>query len=190
VIAAVNKGQVMQDKIIHPGPAFPHPSAYQVGILLKFQEIFFDGRPNTFDAAVAWTKPQVAHFGHHHYTIDNRTDIAVPGMLVKKEGATTGPTNGVVRVINFAFNMPYGSNGGPPSPATSRQIVIEGTDGPNRPFSLRGDSGSPGRDAGWQPSSGPAVWRRHGARRPLVHVRQPDRRRPVRSGHQSVRQHG
>ncbi|HEY8505311.1 MAG TPA: hypothetical protein VIL46_12065 [Gemmataceae bacterium] len=141
VIGNSNMGQP-GDKIFHPGRVDQGLHVYQIGTLYKIHPISFTTF-NEVDAALARTRPEVADFAHHFYTLNPELQTARVGMLVSKEGRTTGPTLGVVRGVLGVLDVPYPVKtpfGVQERPARFReQIVIQGLGGA---FSQRGDSGS------------------------------------------------
>jgi hypothetical protein len=112
-----------------------------IGYLEEFVPLRFDGTFNTVDAAIAWV-PTDGRFvvpNHQHFTIDPVLVPARLGMVVKKEGRTTGSTLGMVRAINATRrNIRYGAGF-----AHFRSVVVVTSTSPSRPFfGQPGDSGS------------------------------------------------
>jgi hypothetical protein len=131
------------DAVIQPGTYDGGSSpADDIATLFDFQEIYFDGRDNTIDAAIAailvdGSTPRVGNgTPSDGYGIPLKTNTgltATINMPVKKYGRTTGLTKGKVYAVNATVNVGY-------SHGTARfinQIVI--TPGS---FSAGGDSGS------------------------------------------------
>ncbi len=117
----------------------------RIGTLEAFVEIFFDGRDNTIDAAIAAVEmmgdgtpivgtstPPSDGYG----TPSSATVSAGLGQSVQKYGRTTGLTTGTVAVINATVNVTYSGKG---TAHFVGQIVVDGDKGG---FLKAGDSGS------------------------------------------------
>nr|NIR48465.1 hypothetical protein [candidate division KSB1 bacterium]NIR68775.1 hypothetical protein [candidate division KSB1 bacterium]NIS24013.1 hypothetical protein [candidate division KSB1 bacterium]NIT70940.1 hypothetical protein [candidate division KSB1 bacterium]NIU24661.1 hypothetical protein [candidate division KSB1 bacterium] len=109
-----------------------------IGNVVDFEPILFDGSDNTIDAAIASTTTSLV--GNSTPADGYGTPKSGTGVVafvrqnVKKYGRTTGLTSSKVSVINATVNVNYGD----PGVATFvNQIVIRGGS-----FSAGGDSGS------------------------------------------------
>jgi hypothetical protein len=122
------------DPILQPGPydGGVYPRDF-IGRLARFITIFFDGRCNYIDAAIAETRFE--WFTREIYYIGYTASLWKPAtlnMIVKKTGRTTNFTTGRVTAINATVNVNYG---GGKVARFCRQILT--TD-----MSAPGDSGS------------------------------------------------
>lgn len=122
------------DPILQPGPydGGVYPRDF-IGRLARFITIFFDGRCNYIDAAIAETRFE--WFTREIYYIGYTASLWKPAtlhMIVKKTGRTTNFTTGRVTALNATVNVNYG---GGKVARFCRQILT--TD-----MSAPGDSGS------------------------------------------------
>ena len=127
------------DAVIQPGTYDGGSSpADDIGTLSDFEPIFFDGRGNTIDAAIAISS--TTNLGNatpsDGYGIpQSSTTTPAINMKVMKYGRTTGLTKGSISVINAFVNVNYGAPNG--VALFVEQIIITGGG-----FSAGGDSGS------------------------------------------------
>jgi hypothetical protein len=147
VLAETNAGHV-GDPIIQPGlidqnPVCARDTNDTVARLSSFKPISFKvGTTNLVDAAIAEVSGSridasgaIANIGH----VNTAIITAVPGMLVKKTGRTTGTTHGSITSINVTVDVGYSKQCGIGSQKARfiNQIGISpGT------FSSGGDSGA------------------------------------------------
>jgi hypothetical protein len=135
VLANENLGGI-NDDVLQPGPFDGGGSGDEIGTLSQYVRIYFDGRDNRVDGALAST--DAGDLGNatpsNGYGTPKSDPIAASvGMRVMKYGRTTGQTKGRVQGINATVNVGYDTG-------TARfvgQIVIGGGG-----FSSGGDSGS------------------------------------------------
>ena len=128
------------DEIQAPGKATGFPDPVTVGYLARFKEIRFDGGENIVDAALAYTSFKAASPSLHTdaFTLaPQMQNEPFIGMLVRKEGARTGTTTGIIVGLYAALDIPYQQG---KVARFVRQLVILGVG--NKPFSQPGDSGS------------------------------------------------
>ena len=143
------------DLITQPGPAdggkhvkksYPGSNCRQsdksIAKLTDFEPIYFDGTPNTIDAAIAKPLPKarkvipsIKEIG----TLKGSTRATV-GMRVMKSGRTTQFTQGIISSIDTDVRVNYGTPAAPLMALFTNQIIIRGLKG--KVFSLGGDSGS------------------------------------------------
>jgi len=125
------------DDVIQPGTFDGGLPADYIGNLIDYETIYFDGTPNTMDAAIASTTAALlanATPSDGYGTPAAGTVEASINLSVIKYGRTTSQTKGRVKAINGAFDIGYGNNR---TAYFVNQIVIGGGG-----FSAGGDSGS------------------------------------------------
>lgn len=133
----------LDDAVIQPGNYDGGVSPTDdIATLAAYQEIYFDGRDNTIDAAIAavlydGSTPRVGNgTPPDGYGIPLATVTGTPAkinMPVKKYGRTTGLTKGKVYALNATVNVGYSTG----TAHFIKQIIIT----PGN-FSAGGDSGS------------------------------------------------
>lgn len=125
------------DPVLQPGPFDGGSVATDViGTLADFEPIWFNGQPNTIDAAIAAsTTGQLGNAtpAGGYGTPAPGTVAASVNLTVMKYGRTTGETKGRVQGINGIVNVGYDSG----VALFTGQIIIGGGG-----FSAGGDSGS------------------------------------------------
>ena len=115
VLANVNKAAI-GDNTLQPGPfdGGQNP-ADAIATLAAFEEILFDGSPNTIDAAIAEVMTPVSFFvsaTSPDFTPTSTPNTNVqPGDYVKKTGRTTGLTTGKVDAISATTSICYECSG-------------------------------------------------------------------------------
>lgn len=152
VIAATNRANV-GDPVVHPGPLYGGSVDHgdTIAILEPYQTIDFSAdqhNPNWIDAAIAkvgdWyqtvVSPEIIDIGIPQSTLLSERIPVQPGQYVRKYGATTGATEGVIQAINFAMKMTYLVGNQKHRAFFDHQITIESVN--SFPFSKKGDSGS------------------------------------------------
>jgi hypothetical protein len=139
VIAAVDSGQLDVTKTIHPGAADPSSQVHNIGIYHRAVPLNLNGS-NTVDAAASLTNRERASAQHHEFTIDPEPVDCEINMNVKKEGRTTGYTEGIITGIQGELPVQYQRANG--SFVTAYFLDTLKIEGINQPFSSEGDSGS------------------------------------------------
>jgi hypothetical protein len=150
-VYANENSAVIEDAVLQPGTYDGGTIATDfIGKLSAFEKIYFDGRNNTIDAAIAETTDlgnatPSDGYGPPRLTSGSTTVAVSLGDQVQKYGRTTSLTKGTIAGINFEVNVGY-------SPGRTavfvNQILVSGNKGH---FIKGGDSGSllvtdPGRD--------------------------------------------
>jgi hypothetical protein len=149
VLADVSNAPLKSTKVLQPGLADADnqdpQNTYVIGTLIRFVQLNFTGpggggQASTVDAAAAWTSKQVASPGYHNFTLDPNWTTPDLNMPVKKEGRTTGYTEGLITGVHGYVPVKYQRSDGTVLYAYfTEQLVIEGN---NVLFSDEGDSGS------------------------------------------------
>jgi hypothetical protein len=139
VIAGVDSGEIDETKIKHPGLADPSPQMHNIGIYHRRVPLDTSGR-NQVDAAAALTNRERASAEFHTFTLDPEPVDPYVGMNVKKEGRTTGLTEGQIMGLHGELPVQYQrADGSRVTAYFEEQIKIQGF---NQVFSDHGDSGS------------------------------------------------
>jgi len=152
VIAATNGAEV-GDPVVQPGPRcgglVPHDT---IATLEPYQTIDFlrdQHNPNQIDAAIAKVGdseqtivlPEIIDIGIPRHTPLSYYTPVIPGQYVRKYGARTHRTTGIVQAIDFLVReMEYQVGDQDCKALFDGQIVIEEVN--SEPFSEPGDSGS------------------------------------------------
>ncbi|HCS52391.1 hypothetical protein [Rubinisphaera sp.] len=137
VLADSNGGRKGVDRIIQQGLLDGGRTPEQDGIAILEDYVELRSSGNLVDAAVAFTASRYVNPEFVTYTLDPRPIAPQLGMLVGKNGRTTGGTLGIIHdIVSIPVSNPYLGTLG-----FSNQLLIRPAN-PNSTFSAAGDSGS------------------------------------------------